>query len=248
MKPPTFEGPRPLARLQPRLGICLVLGVLAAGLLLGADAVPLAPPAFDAALRSLRAADGDTARVEAARAVLRHQAVSSLQVKAMAGTIANEDLRLEFAVAAYPVVVDPENFYEVYDAFQSFSKVFRLHDRVAPRVGPASPLPPVAVVPLNDQEFAQLLRTVRNEAFDNTRLAASLQIVRSARGRITSRQVRELLRTFTFEDGRLELAKAAYDCVTDPWNYSVTYDTFTFASNREALARYIQQAGARGGN
>jgi hypothetical protein len=81
---------------------------------------------------------------------------------------------------------------------------------------------------------------VRAEASDNTRLATARQMVTSAAGRISSPQVRELLRTFTFEDGRLALAREAYRCVLDPWNYSVVYDAFTFPSSREALARHIQ--------
>jgi hypothetical protein len=200
----------------------------------------LAAPALEATLQSLRTARTDAERVESARQLLSRHACSSLQVKAMAQTIANEDLRLEFAIAAYARTVDPENYYEVYDAFQSFSKVFRLHDQVSPRL--ARPAPPVPVAPaaLSEEDFGQMLRTIRAEPFDDTKLATARQIVSSARGRIASRQVREILRSFTFEDGRLELAKAAYECVLDPWNYSVVYDTFTFPSNRDTLARYLQ--------
>lgn len=56
---------------------------------------------------------------------------SSLQIKAMARLLVQEDARYDFALAAFPRTVDPENFYEVYDAFTSFSKVLRLHDQKA---------------------------------------------------------------------------------------------------------------------
>lgn len=41
-----------------------------------------------------------------------------------------EDTKLQFCQAAYPFVADKENFYDVYDAFNTFSYAFRLHDFV----------------------------------------------------------------------------------------------------------------------
>lgn len=224
----------------PQLRRWLAIGLLALTSNLEADNPPLAAGAFESTLRNLRAAGTDAERIESAKSLLRRHVCSSLQVKAVAQTIASEDLRLEFAIAAYPNTVDPENYYEVYDAFQSFSKVFRLHDRVSQH--PPGPTPPVVVAPaaLGEEDFGQMLRTIQAEPFDNTKLATARQLVASARGRIASRQVREILKSFAFEDRRLELGKAAYECVSDPWNYSVVYDTFTFPTSRETLARYLE--------
>lgn len=206
-----------------------------------AEPLRLAEPEFESRVRGLEAAASDVERLDAARSLLSRHAVSSLQVKALARTIRSEEARLEFAVAAYPRTVDPENFYEVYDAFQSFSKVFRLHDRIG-RLSPGEGPPAGGMVPapLSKAEWADLLRTVARENFDNTRLAIARQVVAGARGRITSRQVREMLGVFTFEEGRLELAKVAYDSVVDPWNYHVVYDAFTFAASREKLVKYLE--------
>ncbi|MBE7499321.1 MAG: DUF4476 domain-containing protein [Verrucomicrobiales bacterium] len=214
-----------------------------AGTMSGWAAEPprLAEPELESRLRRLEAAGSDLEQLDAARSLLSRHAVSSLQVKALARKIRSEEARLEFALAAYPRTVDPENFYEVYDAFQSFSKVFRLHDRIG-RLSPGEGPPAGGMVPapLSKAEWAELLRVVRKESFDNTRLAIARQVVAGARGRITSRQVREMLSSFTFEDGRLELAKVAYDSVVDPWNYHVVYDAFTFAANREKLVKYLE--------
>lgn len=225
--------------------------VLATGCWLGGLGTPsaraaeppprLAEPELESRVRRLEAAGNDVERLDAARSLVSRHAVSSLQVKALARTIRSEEARLEFAVAAYPRTVDPENFYEVYDAFQSFSKVFRLHDRIRLLSRGEGP-PPGGMLPapLSEAEWADLLRTVGKENFDNTRFAIARQVVAGARGRITSRQVREMLGLFTFEDGRLELAKAAYDSVVDPWNYHVVYDAFTFAASREKLVKYLE--------
>jgi len=52
------------------------------------------------------------------------------QVKNIAQLIADDNLRLEFCKIAYAHTHDIGNFYNTYDAFQSFSYAFRLHDYV----------------------------------------------------------------------------------------------------------------------
>jgi len=52
------------------------------------------------------------------------------QVKKIAQLIADDNLRLEFCKLAYAHTNDIGNFYDTYDAFQSFSYAFRLHDYV----------------------------------------------------------------------------------------------------------------------
>lgn len=207
-----------------------------------AQARPVPRAEFERQLQQLRSAGDDAARVRQTRQLFPGRQLSSLQVKAIAQTITSEDSRLEFALAAFPHTVDPENFYEVYDAFQSFSNVFRLHDRTLAQrplaTVPVGSFPPLL---LTDAEVAELAAALKKEPFDNVKLRMGRQALAGARGRILSRHVRDLLKLFAFEEGRLELAKAGYDCVADPWNYFVVNDAFTFSSSRESLARYLDQ-------
>ena len=179
--------------------------------------------------------------------LLRDVRLSSLQVKALARTIAQEDARLEFALAAYPHTVDPENFYEVYDAFTSYSKVFRLHDRIQ-RLGrpPEAPAPPPvhgSIQPVTDEAMAELVKAIRAESFDDSKLSVAKQIL-SGKRRFLSRQVAELVRLFSFDDTRLEAAKLAYDSVVDPENYHLVRQALIFNSSKDNLARYIEARNA----
>jgi hypothetical protein len=245
--PALLPGGSPLRR-------ALLIGLGTAGLLVSVSSQSPPPPRDSRPLREgefrrelgqiQTAAEPD--RLAAARQLLARGWVSSLQVKSVAASLPGDDARLEFALAAHPRTVDPENFYEVYDTFRSFSKVFRLHDAIQGTVNHPAPGPhaPPAPAPLSDNEFKDMVRTLKAENFDDQRLALGRQILGSARGRLQSRQVRELLKLFSFDDRRLELAKAGYDAVTDPWAYHVVNDTFIFATNREALARHIQERNA----
>ncbi len=207
----------------------------------------LAETAFQQKLRSLeRARDGEN-RAREAGMLLRDCWFSSLQVKAIAKTIGPEDARYEFAVAAYPRTVDPENFYEVYDAFTSYSKVFRLHDQIQRLRPPRTPLPtqgpPIVLQPISDEAFADMLKSLRAEGLEDTREALARQML-AGRPRFLSRHIRDLVKTFAFDDTRLEIAKYAYDSVIDPENYYLVNQAFTFSDSKEALARYIESRGA----
>ena len=53
---------------------------------------------------------------------------SSQQVKQLALLFSGDYWRYQFAVAAYPQTADQQNFYDVYDAFTTYSAIFRLND------------------------------------------------------------------------------------------------------------------------
>jgi len=197
-----------------------------------------------ATLRAVQSGGNRAEQLRRAQAVLGpNRWLSSAQVKTLARGIAEEDARIEFALAAYPRTVDPENFYEVYDAFTKFSKAFRLHDRIqelrASVPGGVLPGGGLAAPPVTPAELEEIVKTLRAEPFDETRQKLAKQIV-TARVRFNSAQVRDLLKLFTFEETRLALAKAAYEYVVDPESYFVVSQGFTFSDSKEDLTRYIE--------
>lgn len=70
-------------------------------------------------------------RFNQARTLVMGNCLSSWQVKQVAMALADDMDKLEFCKTAYPKTTDPENFYDVYDAFAYFSTAFRLHDFVS---------------------------------------------------------------------------------------------------------------------
>lgn len=206
-----------------------------------ADQGALSETQLNKEVEQIKAEDGDAARLNKTRQLAKGHRFSSMQVKTIAMQFADDDARLEFALSAFPQVVDPENFYEVYDAFSRFSKVMRLHDRIRP-----APIPPVAPpvhtgpVPMSDQDLKTLVVALKNEPFENGRLQLAKQAISSSRGNFLSAQVKQLIGCFAFEPGKLDLAKFAYDYTLDREMYFVVYEAFSFSSTRDELARYIQ--------
>jgi hypothetical protein len=180
------------------------------------------------------------AKLRQALALLPKRWFSSFQVKAICSRLPGDPERLEFAIAAFPRVVDPENFYEVYDAFRTFSHVLRLHDQARGMQSPPNPAPVAALHPVSEDNLQQMLKSLRGEPFEDNRSALAKQILESSRRNFLARQVVEILKTFKFEDNRLEVAKKGYEAVLDPENYFLVHETLKFAQNREELAQYIR--------
>lgn len=195
---------------------------------------------FQERVRGLAAERNEADRLSRAVALANRHPLSSLQVKAIAARLRDDAARLEFAIAAYPRTVDPENFYDVYDAFTGFSKVMRLHDWIREKARP--PRAAVMLVPetVSDEEMRGIVQALRKESFDQSRDKLGRQILSSSRKKFLAAQIKAMLKCFDFEAPRLEFAKFAYDYTLDREQYFQVNDAFDFATSRESLAQYIQ--------
>jgi hypothetical protein len=99
------------------------------------------------------------------------------------------------------------------------------------------PPPPPPVFGMAPHAFQQLVMTIGNTPFDNTRLTIAKQAI-AANG-ITSEQVLGLMNMLTFESHKLDLAKYAYAFTADPNNYYIVNNGFTFTSSIHELNRFI---------
>lgn len=99
------------------------------------------------------------------------------------------------------------------------------------------PPPAPAYLGMHPQTFQDVMRTVDNQSFSNSKMAVAKQAI-AANG-ISSRQVLDMMNLFGFESYKVELAKFAYGYVADPQNYWVVNDGFSFSSSVRELDHYI---------
>jgi hypothetical protein len=97
----------------------------------------------------------------------------------------------------------------------------------------ASSLAPQGMHP---RAFQGLLASIENTPFDRSKL----QIAQAAlqNNYVTTQQVALIMRQFTFDKYRLDIAKYAYASSVDPQFYYLLAQEFTFDSNARALMRY----------
>jgi hypothetical protein len=107
----------------------------------------------------------------------------------------------------------------------------------APVPAPATPPPPATVT---EEEMRDIIRALRRESFDQTRMKVARQILSSNPKPFLSSQIKQMLDCFDFEPSKLELAKFAYQYTYDPARYYLVNETFSFPNTKEELARYIE--------
>ena len=92
---------------------------------------------------------------------------------------------------------------------------------------------------MDNNAFFQLKELIKKEAFDDNRIGIAKQAI--SRNSISSQQVKELLPLLTFEDKKLDLAKYAYAYCSDPENYFILNDAFTFSRSKEELRKLMSE-------
>jgi len=91
--------------------------------------------------------------------------------------------------------------------------------------------------PVSEQRFNQMINSVKNQSFSDDKQRVTKQIVKS--NCMTVDQLVDLLNEFSFDDGKLDTAKFAYDYIYDVENYFKVFDVFSFSSSGEKLEEYI---------
>ena len=91
---------------------------------------------------------------------------------------------------------------------------------------------------MNENDFEQSKQAIRRESFDRTKVVIARQIIDG--NNFSAAQVKELVKLFSFETSRLEIAKYCFSHCIDKGNYFIVNEAFDFSSSKEELAKYVQ--------
>jgi hypothetical protein len=91
--------------------------------------------------------------------------------------------------------------------------------------------------PMDPHSFDQALESISSKTFEDSKLTIAKQIAGS--NCLRSKQVKDIMKLFTYESSRLEFAKYAYKYTWDINNYFLLNDAFEYESSIDDLNRYI---------
>lgn len=92
---------------------------------------------------------------------------------------------------------------------------------------------------ISDEDFKGKYEALKKETFERNRLSMAKNLF--ADEYITTNQVIELVKLFSFDDDRLNLAKWTYSRTTDKKNYYKVNDSFTFSRYKKELSDYVSK-------
>lgn len=91
--------------------------------------------------------------------------------------------------------------------------------------------------PMKDQDYMAAKNSINKQTFEDNKLQVAKQVIAS--NCLFSRQVKEIMALFTYEESKLEFAKYAYSRTFDQGNYFLINDAFTYSSSVDELNQFI---------
>jgi hypothetical protein len=164
------------------------------------------------------------------------------QARPLIELVSTESDRLILAKTSYRGIVDPANFFQVYDAFDSYTNRNDLASYVKSYNNlPYTDYPTTTTkTPMTTDAFNTMYRTVSNTWGLGAKMNSLTNIFANTSNYFTTEQARKLIGLVSAESNRLQLAKSAYKQLTDPENYNQLMTLLSSQSSKDELETYVE--------
>jgi hypothetical protein len=199
---------------------------------------PMLASSFDRVARGVWQAGSQANRIQQLRTTAIGNCMSVSQIMRLATLIESESARLEFVRAMYATTYDLDQFdrceflFTLNNIRQEFAQFLRQQNQ------PAQPEVVTPVCSVSESEMQEILNSIRRISFDSSRLNQAKVILQSKKC-FTTAQIAEIMKLFSFDSGKLDVAKFAWDFCIDTQNYFILNEVFSFDSTKGQLNRFI---------
>lgn len=95
------------------------------------------------------------------------------------------------------------------------------------------------LVSCSPEDFSQMLARLKKESFDDSKMNF-VKLFFKGPTLFTCQQIKTMGETFSFDKGKVEFLKKAYEKCSDSQNFYQCIDILTFSSSKEEILNYIQ--------
>ena len=164
--------------------------------------------------------------------------MTSAQIIRVAEYFDYDSNRVKFLMNAYRNCVDRYNYYLVLrtlDYSSSREKIIKFVLEEKEDMLRETDM----VRKISNSDMTAIIKALKNETFDSTREKLAKMIVCGSL--LTSRQIADMAKTFSFESNKSNFLEYAYRFCADPQNYVVAVETLKYSSDRNNLLRFISR-------
>lgn len=177
------------------------------------------------------------AQYDYAQALINSNCFSTAQIMKLATVFQMETMRHELIKKGITRVYDRGNYEYARFVLTNQSLIQDFINALSSQTQTPVIVQPTCTV--NSNDFNQIIASIKKESFSSTKMTVAKQALQAKKCFSVS-QIKEMIRQFSFEDNKLELAKFSWDYCIDKENYYQVSDVFSFSSSTEELSRYIQ--------
>lgn len=164
--------------------------------------------------------------------------MTSAQIIRVAEYFDYDSNRVKFLMNAYRNCVDRYNYYLVLrtlDYSSSREKIIKFVLEEKEDMLRETDM----VRKISNSDMTAIIKALKNETFDSTREKLAKMIVCGSL--LTSRQIADMAKTFSFESNKSNFLEYAYRFCADPQNYVIAVETLKYSSDRNNLLRFISR-------
>lgn len=172
--------------------------------------------------------------------MVENNCMSVSQIMKIATLLDNEYNRMTLVKRAIPSIYDLANLQfgmQLFTLAQTRNEYNRLLQQN--NSGPQQ-------CQVSDIQLREMIQLIKKQNMDNAKLSQAKTIMQSNPCFLTG-QVREIMRAFNFDNGKLDLAKFALEFTLDRENYYKLVDEFTFSTTKEDFNNFLK-SGLRNNN
>jgi hypothetical protein len=208
---------------------------------------PMSDENFDVLVQNIQNSRGNNARVTAINNAFNKTSnyFTTAQASDLVRLVNSQASRLSLAKASYKTITDPENFSQINELLSSqasrteLATYTRNYDYNNPANNGPNPVnTSTANTAMTENSFNQLYSDARNQSSSASKMSYLVNVFADPGNRFTTAQAKQLIGLVYPENDRLQLAKASYDNVVDPANFTQVYDLLNSPSSRNELATY----------
>ena len=164
--------------------------------------------------------------------------MTTAQIIRVAESFDYDSNRIKFLKNSYRNCVDRHNFFMVLNTLDYNSSREKIIDFVLD-IKEDMLRETDLVRKVSSSDMTNILKALKNESFDSTRGKLARMIVCGSL--LTSRQIADMAKTFSFDSKRYDFLLYAYEFCSDPQNYVVAANTLEYRSNKENLIKKISR-------
>lgn len=148
-----------------------------------------------------------------------------------------------FSVESNRLVVAKQGFHKIYDKgnynymTQLFNYEFNRKELL--KYINSKPYDEVVECKVSDKELVDIKTQIKKQSFSNTQMTLAKQIIKTKKC-FTTDQIIQLMKLFNYDSLKMDLAKYAYDYVTDKENYHKTAELLRYDFDKQSLLEYYK--------
>ena len=186
---------------------------------------------------------GENLRMDASLSLVSRTCLSVAQAMKIATLLSLENNRMEFLKAAYNRIFDEANYDQAQQVFNHQPNKFAFAEFLKAKRLAALPPPPVVQPPapcvVSSEQFRMLRETLAREGSSSSRVVIAKNQIPAMKC-FTSQQMKDILNLYPSSSDRLDVAKFAFQYITDKDNYFLTVSSlFNSSSDRENLSNFV---------